>query len=344
VVIDLHEEPFYGKVPPDDPDVIRRGKAKAGTTSFHTFATAYVSRHHRRFTLAVTRVRAHESMLAVADRLRTRVEGLGLHVQVYLLDRQFWTYELQAAWQERPYIIPLRRTGKSGTDGGTRRLFDLQESQWATYTLSRKNQEALDISVAVVVLPESRQERQARRAKAKTASEKAQQRVEDKAKQLEDNVSAATKRALSCAKKALAKTQARLEQVRVAKVKTTLCYAVNQLASWSLKRIYSTYRGRFGIESSYRQSRQARVFTTSRQAWYRLLIFGLSMMLRNLWLEVRWFLGDPQRGRGGRKIAKGLLPFPMFVRWLAWAAWKALRFKTWLYPQTELPNPLWAIP
>jgi hypothetical protein len=344
VVIDLHEEPFYGKVPPDDPDVIRRGKAKAGTTSFHTFATAYVSRRHRRFTLALTRVRAHESMLAVADRLRSRVEGLGIDVQVYLLDRQFWTYELQAAWQERPYIIPLRRTGKSGTEGGTQSLFGLQESQWVTYTLSPNHQEPLDISVAVVVLSESQQEHQARLAKAKTACEKAKQRVEDNAKGLEDNASAANKRALTCANNALAKAQARLEQERVAKVRVTLCYAINQVGSWSLKRIYSTYRGRFGIESSYRQSRQARIFTSSRQPWYRLLIFGLSMMLRNLWLEVRWLLGDPQRGRGGRKIAKGLLPFPMFVRWLAWAAWKALRFKTWLYPQTELPNPLWAIP
>jgi hypothetical protein len=142
----------------------------------------------------------------------------------------------------------------------------------------------------------------------------------------------------------LAKAHTRLEQERVAKVLTTLCYAINRVANWSLKRIYSTYRGRFGIESSYRQSRQARIFTTSRKPWYRLLIFGLSMMLRNVWLEVRWLLGDPQRGRGGRKIAKGRLPFPMFVRWLVWAAWKALRFKTWLYPQTELPNPLWAIP
>jgi hypothetical protein len=344
VVIDLHEEPFYGKVPPDDPDVIRRGKAKAGTTSFHTFATAYVRRHHRRFTLALTRVRAHESMLAVADRLRRRVEGLGIHVQVYLLDRQFWSYELQAAWQEIPYIMPIRRTGKSGTERGTRPLFDLQESQWATYTLSPKNQEPLDLSVAVVVLPESRQERQARLTKAKTASEKAQQRVEDQAKRLEDNASAANKRALTCAKKALAKAQARLEEARVAKVMTTLCYAINRVPNWSLKRIYSTYRGRFGIESSYRQSRQARIFTTSRKSWFRLLIFGLSMMLRNLWLEVRWLLGDPQRGRGGRKIAKALLPFPMFLRWLVWAAWKALRFKTWLYPQTALPNPLWAIP
>jgi len=344
VVIDLHEEPFYGAVPQDDPDVIRRGKAKAGTTYFHTFATAYVSRHHRRFTLALTRVRAHESMLDVAGRLRQRVEGLGIHVQVYLLDRQFWTYELQVAWHEIPYIMPIRRTGKAGTDGGTRPLFDLQASQVVTYTMSPKSQDPLDIEVAVVVVPETRQERQARLAKAKTACEKAQQRVEDKAKQLDDHATAENKRALTCAKKALAKAQARLEEARVAKVMTTLCYAINRVPNWSLKRIYSTYRGRFGIESSYRQSRQARIFTTSRKSWFRLLIFGLSMMLRNLWLEVRWLLGDPQRGRGGRKIAKALLPFPMFLRWLVWAAWKALRFKTWLYPQTALPNPLWAIP
>lgn len=324
--------------------MIRRGQAKAGTTHFHTFATAYVSRRHRRFTLALTRVRAHESMLDVADRLRQRVAGLDIPVEVYLLDRQFWTYELQVAWQEIPYLMPIRRTGKSGTDGGTRPLFDLQASQRATYTLSPKPQEPLDIHVAVVVLPETRQERRARLAKAKTACEQAQQRVDDKAKLLDDNATTQNQRALTCAKKALAKAQARLEEARLAKVMTTLCYAINRLPSWSLKRLYSTYRGRFGIESSYRQSRQARIFTSSRKPWFRLLIFGLSMMLRNLWLEVRWLLGDPQRGRGGRKIAKSLFPFPMFLRWLAWAAWKTLRFKTWLYPQTGLPNPLWAIP
>jgi hypothetical protein len=344
VVIDLHEEPFYGKGPEADPDVIRRGQAKAGTTHFHTFATAYVSRRHRRFTLALTRVRAHESMLEVADRLRQRVAALDIAVEVYLLDRQFWTYELQVAWQEIPSIMPIRRTGKIGTDGGTRPLFDLKASQWATYTMSPKHQDPLHIDVAVVVLPETRQERRARLAKAKTACEQVQQRVDDNAKRVDDNATTHNKRALTCAKNALAKAQARLEEERAANVMTTLCYAINRVANWSLKRIYSTYRGRFGIESSYRQSRQARIFTSSRKPWFRLLIFGLSMMLRNLWLEVRWLLGDPQRGRGGRKIAKALFPFPMFLRWLAWAAWKTLRFKTWLYPQAELPNPLWAIP
>jgi hypothetical protein len=343
VVIDLHEEPFYGKAPKDDPEVIRRGKAKAGTTSFHTFATAYVIRQHRRFTLAVTRVRAHESMLEVADRLQKRVEELGIEVQVYLLDRQFWTYELQVAWKEMPYIMPIRRTGKQGTDGGTRPLFELKASQLVTYTMRPNHQDPLDIDVAVVVLPETQEERRARLAKAEATSETAQQRVDETANRLEEKATAQNKRALTCAKHALAKAQARLEEERMAKAMTTLCYAINQVATWSLHRIYSTYRDRFGIESSYRQSRQARIFTTSRKSWFRFLIFGLSMMLRNLWIEVRWLLGEPKRGRGGRKIAKELLPFPMFLRWLVWAAWKALRFKTWLYPQTELPNPLWAI-
>ena len=138
VVIDLHKTPFYGEVPKDDPDVIRRGQAKSGTTYFHTFATAYISRRHRRFTLALTRVRAHESMLDVADRLRQRVDALGVKVKVFLWDRQFWTYELQVAWLEIPYIMPIRRTGKSDTDGGTRPLFDLQTSQFVTYTMSPK--------------------------------------------------------------------------------------------------------------------------------------------------------------------------------------------------------------
>ena len=343
VAIDLHEQPFYGKLPEDDPDVIRRGEAKAGTTYFHTFATAYVIRRHRRMTLAVTRVRAHQSMFEVAERLRQRVEGLDIAVQVYLLDRQFWTYELQVAWQVRPYIMPLRRTGKTGSRGGTRPLFELRESQFVTYTMTPDKQAPVDIDVAAVVVPESKEGRQKRLAKAEAAYDKARKRVEEKTDLLEAACTAPNKRALTYAKKALVKAKAELERQRLAKPLTTLCYAINQVANWSLKRIYSTYRGRFGIESSYRQSRQAHLFTTSRKTWYRFLIFGLSMILRNLWLEVRWLLGEPKRGRGGRKIAKGLLTFPMFLRWLISAVWKALRFITWITPQTELPNPLWGI-
>ena len=115
------------------------------------------------------------------------------------------------------------------TGQGTRPLFDLKASQWTPYTLSPKHQDPLHINVAVEVLPETRQERRARLAKAKTACEQAQQRVDDKAKDLDDNATTPNKRALTYAKKALAKAQARLKEVRAAKVMATLCDAINRV-------------------------------------------------------------------------------------------------------------------
>jgi len=282
-------------------------------------------------------------MLEGADRLRQRVEAVGIEVQVYVLARQFWTYELPGAWQAVPSIMLRRRTGKKGSQGGTRPLFDRQASPWVPYPMRPDKQAPVERDVAVGVLPETKAARHTRRAKARAAYERARKRGEEQARFLAEASTARNKRALTCAKNALAKTQTRLEQERLSNPLTTLCYAINQGAHGSLKRSYSPYRGRFGIESSSRQSRQARLCTTSRKAWFRFLIFGLSMILRNLWREVRWLLGEPKRGRGGRKIAKTLLPFPMFLRWLVSALWKARRFTTWISPQAELPNPLWGI-
>lgn len=58
------------------------------------------------------------------------------------------------------------------------------------------------------------------------------------------------------------------------------------------------YRKRFGIESSYRCAGQVRGWTTSRNVAYRFVLLGLSFILVNVWLEVRWaFTQVPRRGR-----------------------------------------------
>ena len=44
------------------------------------------------------------------------------------------------------------------------------------------------------------------------------------------------------------------------------------------------YRTRFGIESSYRQLRQAKAPTTSRDRSWRLLLIGIALLLRQLWV------------------------------------------------------------
>jgi putative transposase len=58
------------------------------------------------------------------------------------------------------------------------------------------------------------------------------------------------------------------------------------------------YRRRFGVESSYRCAGQVRGWTTSRNAAYRFVLIGLSFLLLNVWLVLRWhFTQVPRRGR-----------------------------------------------
>ena len=46
------------------------------------------------------------------------------------------------------------------------------------------------------------------------------------------------------------------------------------------------YRQRFGIESSFRQMRQARIYTCTRKPHLRLLFVAVALMLRNLWVWI----------------------------------------------------------
>ena len=52
-----------------------------------------------------------------------------------------------------------------------------------------------------------------------------------------------------------------------------------------------TYRKRFGIETSYRQLREALGMTTRRSETYRLLRVGIALLIRNLWVWCQSNLG-----------------------------------------------------
>jgi hypothetical protein len=63
--------------------------------------------------------------------------------------------------------------------------------------------------------------------------------------------------------------------------------------------VRQTYRKRFGIETSYRQMNQGRARTCSRDPVFRLLLVGIALLLRNVWV---WFhlVRFAHRTRGGR--------------------------------------------
>ena len=75
------------------------------------------------------------------------------------------------------------------------------------------------------------------------------------------------------------------------------------------------YRERFGIETSYRQKNQARGRTTSTRAEYRLLLEGIALVLRQVWVCLTQRIA---RARGLRPRAwVGELPLVEMLQWLA---------------------------
>jgi hypothetical protein len=80
--------------------------------------------------------------------------------------------------------------------------------------------------------------------------------------------------------------------------------------------VYQTYRQRFGIETTYRQLKQARIKTSTRDLALRLLFAAIALIFCNLWVAVHYqCLATPRRGE--RILNLGLLPFKTLLLWLA---------------------------
>ena len=91
-------------------------------------------------------------------------------------------------------------------------------------------------------------------------------------------------------------------------------------ATWGVRHrplswIRSPYRSRCGIESSSRQSHQARMRTSTRNPALRLLFMGVALVLRNVWVWLHAeVLAQPQRG--ARQLRPQSLRFARLLMWL----------------------------
>lgn len=113
-----------------------------------------------------------------------------------------------------------------------------------------------------------------------------------------------------------------------------LVYAYWGLEPSSYTWVQTTYRQRFGIESSYRQLHQARIRTCSQDPALRLLFVGIALVLRNVWVWLHWqVLSHPHRG--GRRVDLNQLPFKAMLSWIRHVLEALLGFNT--YKDTERP-------
>jgi Transposase DDE domain len=91
-------------------------------------------------------------------------------------------------------------------------------------------------------------------------------------------------------------------------------------ASWGYQpaspdSVFTTYRLRFGIESSSRQMHEGRIRTTTRRPVVRLLYVGIALVLRNLWVWLHYAIPSMPR-RGGRVILLERLRWETLLLWL----------------------------
>jgi putative transposase len=84
---------------------------------------------------------------------------------------------------------------------------------------------------------------------------------------------------------------------------------------WTPRQVYSKYRRRFGIEASYRLLRQVKVLTNSRNPALRFFLFGLGLLMQNVWVLARW-LFTRRPGKGRHKLIPSLLRFDRFRKLL----------------------------
>jgi putative transposase len=129
---DITEIPYHGQHEEDE-ELVRRGRAKSGTTHFHCFATLYVVKKNKRYTLAITLMRQSDKVLDVLQRLLSRGQALSLRLKRLYLDRGFDNNGVIAYLKQQPFptIIPLVIRGKTG---GTRALLVGRKSYHTTYT------------------------------------------------------------------------------------------------------------------------------------------------------------------------------------------------------------------
>jgi len=263
VAIDWHLSPYYGE-PHKSRNELYYGKPRQGTKKFHAYASACIVSHGVRYTLALTWVRRHESMVVVLRRLLTTMRQKGLKIKRVLLDRAFFNVPVAEFLQQEnvPFLMPVmfrgRRPKKRRAATGLHAIKQ-QPAGWYRHTMkNRHKQVTVDVCVGY------RRHRHRKDGK---------------------------------------------------QVKQKLLFAAWRVHG-SPKEIRDRYRRRFGIETSYRQMRQARIYTCTRNPRLRLLFVAIALILRNLWVWIHHTVLAENGGSDSPTLHLECLRFKRLLDWL----------------------------
>lgn len=266
LAIDLHQRPYYGRRESQHSKSqhgksqrhssqgyssqghervpVRGGKAKAGTKWFWAYATVALVERGERWTLFLTQVRPDEPLEQVVARLLDHVQTLGISIKVLLVDREFYGARIIGLFQDRRVPFLMPAVRRGRLGEG--------QSQAASGKDSTGTRRFFVPGTFGLFEHEwtARGKSNGRRVRVRIAC------VPRKAR----------------------------DRRRSSRVSSPQVFAFDGFSAGRLFWYREMYRKRFGIETSYRQLGEALARTTSKSPLWRLLLVGIALLMRNLWV------------------------------------------------------------
>jgi Transposase DDE domain len=294
VAIDLTLIPYHGQHQTKENELYR-SQAKSGTTHFHAYASAYLIRHGQRLTLALSYVRQGEDLAVVLKRLMGMVRKTGVRPSLVLLDRGFFSVSVIRYFQRAriPFLmpVPLRGRKKEHPDGpGGTRVFEYwSKSGRGQHTLTSTPKKTTGTKKKTTGTKNTTTD--AKNTTAGTPKKTGAKQKTTGAKKITATVGIV----VHCRNRAGRRKKQGRER---------LVYAYWGWDPPAAAQVSELYRRRFGIETSYRQMNQCRARTCTRSPAVRLLLVGVALVLRNVWVWLHWsVLSAPRRGQRLLRLA-----------------------------------------
>jgi len=148
--IDLKLVPYWGKAKEGEEEFLISGKPQHGTTKFFGYASIYLIKKDKRFTLGVRAVRRSEGLLGALRWCIKRLEELGAEVRCLYVDRQFFGVKvLRFLIEEKdiPFVMPAPERGKKG---GIKGLLSREGPGVYPYKVRSPKEGEITVQVAIV--------------------------------------------------------------------------------------------------------------------------------------------------------------------------------------------------